>query len=69
MVGRRYSGIILQLSLVKVLTTVSFKSFAVSSTKGASCKMENSMITFNDLPIVVVQLRDEVMSLKSLLIE
>ena len=31
--------------------------------------MENNMITFNDLPMVVAQLRDEVMSLKSLLTE
>ena len=31
--------------------------------------MENNMITFNDLPVVVAQLRDEVMSLKSLLTE
>ena len=31
--------------------------------------MENKMITFNDLPMVVAQLRDEVMSLKSLLTE
>ena len=69
MVGHRYSGIILQLSSVEVVTAVSFKSFAASPTKGASCKMENNMITFNDLPMVVAQLRDEVMSLKSLLTE
>ena len=69
MVGHRYSGIILQLSSVEVLTAVSFKSFAASPTKGASCKMGNNMITFNDLPMVVAQLRDEVMSLKSLLTE
>ena len=31
--------------------------------------MENNMITFNDLPMVVAQLRDEVMSLKSMLTE
>ena len=31
--------------------------------------MENNVITFNDLPMVVAQLRDEVMSLKSLLTE
>ena len=65
----RYSGIILQLSFVEVVTAVSFKSFAASPTKGVSCKMENNMITFNDLPMVVAQLRDEVMSLKSLLTE
>ena len=69
MVGHRYSGIILQLSSVEVVTAVSFKSFAASPTKGASCKMGNNMITFNDLPMVVAQLRDEVMSLKSLLTE
>ena len=69
MVGHRYSGIILQLSSVEVVTVVSFKSFAASPTKGARCNMENKMITFNDLPMVVAQLRDEVMSLKSLLTE
>lgn len=31
--------------------------------------MEKSILTFNDLPEVVAQLRDEVMSLKSLLAE
>ena len=31
--------------------------------------MENNTITFNDLPMAVAQLRDEVMSLKSLLTE
>ena len=31
--------------------------------------MEKTMITFNDLPEVVAQLRDEVMSLRSLLTE
>ena len=31
--------------------------------------MENTILTFNDLPTVVAQLRDEVMSLKSLLAE
>ena len=31
--------------------------------------MEKTVITFNDLPEVVAQLRDEVMSLKSLLTE
>ena len=69
MVGHRYSGIILQLLFVEVVTAVSFKFFAASPTKGASCKMENNTITFNDLPMVVAQLRDEVMSLKSLLTE
>ena len=63
MVGHRYSGIILQLSSVEVVTAVSFKFFAASPTKGASCKMENNTITFNDLPMVVAQLRDQVMSL------
>ena len=31
--------------------------------------MEKTVITFNDLPEVVAQLRDEVMSLRSLLTE
>lgn len=31
--------------------------------------MEKTILTFNDLPEVVAQLRDEVMSLKSLLAE
>ena len=31
--------------------------------------MEKTVITFNDLPVVVAQLRDEVMSLRSLLTE
>ena len=31
--------------------------------------MEKTMITFNDLPEVVAQLRDEVMSLRNLLTE
>ena len=69
MAGHLYSGVILQLSSMEVVTAVSFKSFAASPTKGASCKMENNMITFNDLPMFVAQLRNEVMSLKSLLTE
>ena len=40
-----------------------------SLTKEASTQMEKTVITFNDLPEVVAQLRDEVMSLRSLLAE
>ena len=46
-----------------------FQSFAPSLTKAASTQMEKIVITFNDLPEVVTQLRDEVMGLKSLLRE
>jgi excisionase family DNA binding protein len=54
---------------VEVFTAVSFQSFAPSLTKEASTQMEKTVITFNDLPEVVTQLRDEVMGLKSLLRE
>lgn len=55
--------------VVEVFTTLSLQSFAASLTKETSCKMERTMLIFNDLPEVVAQLRDEVMSLKSLLTE
>ena len=45
------------------------QSFAASLTKETNRKMEKVNLTFNDLPEVVAQLRDEVMSLKSLLTE
>ena len=69
MVGYHYSGFILLLSSVELVTSVSFKSFATSPNKGVSCKIGNNMITFNDLTMVAAQLRVELMSLKSLLTE
>ena len=38
------------------------------STKGSCCKMTNKELTFNDLPQVVAELRDEVSCMKALLL-
>ena len=38
------------------------------STKGSCCKMTNKELTFNDLPQVVAELRDEVSGMKALLL-
>lgn len=54
---------------MEILTDISLQSFAPSLTKETSTQMEKTILTFNDLPEVVAQLRDEVMSLKSLLAE
>ena len=59
MVGHRYSGIILQLSFVEVVTAVSFKSFAASPTKGVSCKMENNMIMQESLKTMELENNEE----------
>ena len=54
---------------MEIFTVISLLSFAPSLTKETSAKMEKTILTFNDLPEVVAQLRDEVMSLRSLLTE
>ena len=59
--------IILRLSSTICITGISFSSFAPRFSNEPSFLMDYSNITFNDLPRVVAELRDEVVGMRQML--
>ena len=59
--------IIRRLSSTICITSISFSSFAPRFSNEPSFLMDYSNITFNDLPWVVAELRDEVVGMKKML--